>query len=164
MIAIIVVSKSRIHAAEPLAGVHATSGVAPYTIPLNSDTIDFVYLNLLVAPYEAPPGSSGEGGGGSGGHRRLASWVGEAVAARDGAAGAAQPLGGGPLVERMANAQLQQHVAQLLAKPKRTLSHRRALHDVGSDEPSDVLNDDDGLPQLRVRQRAVERGGYAARV
>lgn len=39
IVAIIIVGKGRIHAAEPLALVHATNGVAPFTLPVDGDSV-----------------------------------------------------------------------------------------------------------------------------
>ena len=39
IVAIIIVGKGRIHAAEPLAMVHATDGVAPFTLPVGADSV-----------------------------------------------------------------------------------------------------------------------------
>lgn len=39
ILAIIIVSKGRIHVPEPLARVHATDGVLPYIMPLERDSV-----------------------------------------------------------------------------------------------------------------------------
>ena len=39
IVAIIIAGKGRIHVPEPLARVHATDGVLPYVMPLESDSV-----------------------------------------------------------------------------------------------------------------------------
>lgn len=58
--------------------------------PLLPPLSDYLFMNLVIAPYY-PPDEDGSGSGG-GHRRRLAAWVGQAVATHD--AGGAGPPGG----------------------------------------------------------------------
>lgn len=180
IVGIIVASTSRIHVAEPLQGVHATNGAIPYVMALDSTSVNYLYVNLMIGPYFPPDASSGGSSGGSGHRRRLAAWVGEAVSLQAGqdlgfgadvAAGAsltsgALPAGVAPhpLVTADAHAELVRRVKKLLSKPKLVLpqrrQHRRLLTADVVQEPADAPAEENEMPQLRVT--LMQRNASAA--
>lgn len=157
IVAIIIAGKARIHVPEPLAGVHATRTFM--ALPLDSTSIDYLFINLLIAPYY-PPGEAGGGG-----HRRrlLAAaesrLVGEALSMRgaNGSRDPAFPAHSPQLVAAKAEEELERRVTKLLARPKLTLAqrqparrqHRRLLTDESAEEPPNVPGEVE-LPQLKV--------------
>lgn len=129
------------------------AGALPYIMPLDSTSVDYLYVNLLIGPYY-DKGANGTGGGG-GHRRRLAAWVGEALRVRDGGAGDLPP-GTPHLVAAEATSELVWGVRKLLSKPKLTLARRgrqarRLLIEEGVEEPANDDSSGVDLPQLKVR-------------
>ncbi|KAL4436773.1 hypothetical protein ABPG75_003912 [Micractinium tetrahymenae] len=162
IVGIIIAGKARIHVPEPLSRVHATNGVVPLTLPLQDTSVDYLFVNLLIAPYYPPaePGSAG--------HRRrlLAAaesrLVGEALSVRSSASGSggldrAQQAPMPQLVAAKAEEELERRVRKLLARPKFALpqrqparrQHRRLLTEGPAEEPANASEVAD-LPQLQV--------------
>ena len=111
------------------------------------DCRDYLYMNIVVAPY-FPPSSSGNGGGHR--RRRLTAWLpgaGETPVSQHGALGAAS-LGANLDVDL-------RYARRLLAKPRRGLPRLRQLlvEDSGI-EPGNVQTEPE-LPELRVRPRGA---------
>lgn len=121
---------------------------------------DYLYLNLIIAPYY-PPGDAS-----SHRRRRLAAWVGEAVSLRDaGVQANSGPLAGLPagtvaphLLEAEAHSDFLRRTKSLLSKPKLALAqrelrpykaNRRLLVDAAAYEPAN-LGEPGELPQLKV--------------
>eukprot|EP00887_Chlorella_sp_A99_P002871 scaffold6.g2871.t1 len=104
IVAIMIVAKGRIHVPAPLEDVHATNGLAPFVLPAPNDYVDYLFVNMVLGPYL--PQENAVTSSSSSGRRKLAAWVGAALAQRDarraGAAGAAL----GPPTTEDAEAQL----------------------------------------------------------
>lgn len=124
---------------------------------------DYLFINLLIAPYY-PPGEAA----GAGHRRRLMAaaegqLVGEALRTRSAGSGDSQgpaSLGHTPqLVAAQAEEELERRVRKLLARPKFTLAqrqpaqrqHRRLLTEGPSVEPAN-LPEAVELPQLKARR------------
>ncbi|KAL4423292.1 hypothetical protein ABPG77_004561 [Micractinium sp. CCAP 211/92] len=154
IVGIIVAGKARIHVPEPLAGVHATRTF--FALPLQGDSIDYLFINLLIAPYY-PPGEAG----GTGHRRRLlaaaeSQLVGEALSVRSAGPDPAYSAHPPQLVAAKAEEDLERRVRKLLARPKLTLAqrqparrqHRRLLTEGPTEEPANVGGAE--LPELKV--------------
>jgi hypothetical protein len=87
MLVVVLLGKSRLHVPEPLQAVHGVTSAEPYFLPLEADSVDYLFVLATAAPWYgfSPPGSEVGGGSGGGGHRRrrslLMSGGGEAAAA-----------------------------------------------------------------------------------
>jgi hypothetical protein len=121
---------------------------------LLSHRSNYLYANLLIAPYFAPDAS---GGSGSGHRRRLAAWVGEAVSGGGGGSSSEQPSLPALMASEV-DAEVTRRVRSLFSRPKLALpqrlgGNRRLLTSEGLPEPTAGGPTDD-LPQLKVRAPA----------
>lgn len=132
---------------------------APNALTTAAPTVcsDYLFINLLIAPYY-PPGEAG----GTGHRRRLlaaaeSQLVGEALSVRSAGPDPAHSAHPPQLVAAKAEEDLERRVRKLLARPKLTLAqrqparrqHRRLLTEGPTEEPANVGGAE--LPELKAR-------------